>query len=192
MQSECHVYGSVNKKQVDCMVDTGADVTLLSSKIWDHIKEKLELEDHITARRIVGVEDSPLQTRGTAEVQLQLQIEQFNVQVVVVDGLATDIVLGRDFLQENKCVVDVGNNTLHLRNQDVREKYDNGAGKRNRVRETKLDKKRGKWNRTRPAKVNWKNKENNRKKKQDSSRRRNKQPWKIRMEVWGGCPSELT
>ena len=134
VQSECHVYGFVNKKQVDCMVDTGADVTLLSSKIWDHIKEKLELEN-ITAQRVVGVKDSLLQIRGTAEVQLQLQTEQFDVQVILVDGLATDMVLGKDFLQENRCVVDVGNNTLHLRNRDViltfREKYDNGAGKSN-------------------------------------------------------------
>lgn len=42
---DCHVHGSINKKQVNCMVDTGADVTLCSSKIWDHIKEKKELED---------------------------------------------------------------------------------------------------------------------------------------------------
>ena len=117
---DCHIYGSVNEEKVSFMVDTGADVTLLSSKIWDQLKEKPELERFVTAQRIVGVQGSSLQVRGTAEVQIGLETERFNAKVVIVEKLTTqEAILGKDFLKQNSCVIDVGKGTLYLANRGI-------------------------------------------------------------------------
>ena len=51
--------------------------------------------------------------------QIELQTEQFNSRIVVVEKLATEGILGRNFLKENGCVIDVVKSTLHLADHGV-------------------------------------------------------------------------
>ena len=66
------------------------------------------------------------------------------MRVVTVDGLTSDMILGRDFLKQNSCMIDVGKDILHLQDRDVilpfRKKYDKGAARR-QVRGTDLGEK---------------------------------------------------
>ena len=68
-------------------------------------------------QRLVGVEGTPLQVCGTAQVELKLGEETFQSRVVVVDGLTADVILGLDFQEAHSCTVDIGKKTLHFTNR---------------------------------------------------------------------------
>ena len=49
-----------------------------------------------------------LKSNGQADVKLQLGSQQSPVNVLVVEGLSVDLVLGRDFLKKHQCSVQLG------------------------------------------------------------------------------------
>ena len=122
-KSDCHVQGGVNGISTNFLVDTGADVSLLSMELWTQIEAtaqtKSKLEPSATAQGLVGVQGSPLQIHGVASVEIELAKEKFSSRVIVVDSLTSEAILGKDFLKDNRCVVNVGRNTLHFETHGI-------------------------------------------------------------------------
>ena len=80
---------------------------------WNHIpKPTQQLQP--AHQCLVGVNGTPLATRGTAKVEVVLGGQSFLVPVTVVDDITADIILGIDFLKAEKCIVDLGHKTLEL------------------------------------------------------------------------------
>ena len=82
-------------------------------------QSKPELEPGATAQGLVGVQGSPLQIHGAASVEVELAKEKFTSRIIVVDSLTSEAILGKDFLRANKCVIDVGRDTLHFETRGV-------------------------------------------------------------------------
>ena len=86
---------------------------MLNKDIWTHVNQQMNcpLAD-VTGKKLVGVEGSPLTMLGAACFQVVLEQQKFNVDFLVADSLTTEAILGRDFLRNNHCVIDVGRNLI--------------------------------------------------------------------------------
>ena len=110
---------TINSKVVPFLLDTGAAVTLLRENIWRELnvdKQKLEPAPNL---QLVGVDGSPLQARGRTQAELNLGGEAFRADIVVVDTLTTEGILGLDFLQKHGAVVDLGGKRLVFSDRDL-------------------------------------------------------------------------
>ena len=116
--SDFSLHVSVNETLASCLIDTGAAMSLISKQLWDRMKEikktpPLNRVDH----KLVGVQGVPLKLYGTMKVEVKFNgmEKMYPVEVQVAESITTDIILGRDFLQENHCNVKLGeHNQLHF------------------------------------------------------------------------------
>ena len=121
-----YVPARINNVSVSCLVDTGAAVTLIREEVWNKIACGDTLESW-TGQTLIGVEGAPLRVLGTKEVNLvlcsgesessvchEVFCETFGCKVVVVGDLTADLILGLDFLQKNKCVLNLGQRKLQF------------------------------------------------------------------------------
>ena len=69
--------------------------------------------------KLVGVQGTPLSICGIAQVDIDLAGEKFNTQMVVVDSLTNEAILGKDFLRTNRCIIDVSRETLHFDSRGI-------------------------------------------------------------------------
>ena len=103
------VEGLVGKIPISFLLDTGASVTLLRKDTWERVNvgSAIKLLPW-SGQCLVGVDGSPLQVFGQAEVDLTLVGRQFESKVLVVSPLTTQAILGLDFLQEHRATIDLG------------------------------------------------------------------------------------
>ena len=113
-----HVAGSIYGVQVCFMLDTGAAVSLLPKDVWDKTGRGHQLTPW-TGPRLVGVKGTPLKVHGAATMEITLAAKSFQVDFVGVAVLRTQSILGLDFMEDNHCVVNAGQKTLHLRGLGV-------------------------------------------------------------------------
>ena len=105
--SGCFVVGRVLEALVSFLVDTGAGVSLLRGDVWDRaMPENNEMRKEVTDR-LVGVDGIPIKVRGTVSTKVYLEGLVFNQKFVIADGITVEAILGMDFLEANKCVLDL-------------------------------------------------------------------------------------
>ena len=110
--------GCVLKVHVDgvpanCLVDTGAVATILSKEVWDRREgEQKPLVERNPSSSLVGVQGTPLELVGSGDVNLRLGQYTYLTRVLVAKSLTTDLILGRDFLTQHKCTVELGEKSL--------------------------------------------------------------------------------
>ena len=113
----------INHTRASCLVDTGAAMSLISERLWDRTKKAGEqLSQTGTNHKLVGVQGLPLPLCGATQVSLQIpgMGKTFPVEMLVAKSITTDVILGRDFLQEHKCSVLLGEcNQLHFTTERV-------------------------------------------------------------------------
>lgn len=86
---------------------------LVRTDYWNHIPQPTQQLQPVY-QHLVGVDGTPLATRGTASVEVLLGSQSFLVPVTVVDDITADVILGIDILRTENCVVDLGRKTLEL------------------------------------------------------------------------------
>lgn len=91
----------------------------MSLSLWEKIKATGEqLSPAGVNHRLVRVQGVPLQLCGSTRVQLQIDGLQkvYPVEVLVAKSITSDVILGRDFPQENQCNVNLDRkyNQLHF------------------------------------------------------------------------------
>ena len=118
-KSDCHVRGSINGTSANLLVDTGADASLLSFAVWDKLSKKPEMNQDAATHKLVGVQGTPLSVCGIVQVDIDLAGEKFETEMVVVDSLTNEAILGKDFLKANKCIIDVSRETLHFDSRGI-------------------------------------------------------------------------
>ena len=121
--------GRVNGIPTKILIDTGAAATVLSSEAWEKAKTVGEKLESSNGKKLVGVQGTPLQLRGITRVQVELQGEVPPVEVTVAEDIATDLILGRDFLRAYKCTIEMGktNDVLHIKETGVSVIINNNA-----------------------------------------------------------------
>ena len=110
------ITGQVNDSKAMFVLDTGAAVTLLQKSLWDQVNPDGTNPAPWTGQRLVGVDGTTLQVHGVATVQLFIAEETFATNVIVVEGLAVEAILGLDFLEIHKCIIDL-EKELHFTNR---------------------------------------------------------------------------
>ena len=89
------------------LVDTGADISLMSKVIYDQIVDKPEqVEDNVDLFSVNGLSLSSL---GKWEFFVKLENRVYKHTVVVVENFWYDFILGKDFLIALKATIDFGN-----------------------------------------------------------------------------------
>ncbi|CAG2207675.1 unnamed protein product [Mytilus edulis] len=94
---------SIQDVLVKFVVDTGATLTLISTRVYALIPDLCRPH---------------LSLRGKGSFTLDFGNEKFISEAVVTD-LQVDGILGLDFMKKNKCLIDVSANLLHIDNVSV-------------------------------------------------------------------------
>ena len=111
--------GSVNGIPASFVVDTGASITVLDKELWDKVNTRNHPLEPWTGRRLVGVEGTPLQVCGVSTVELTFAGEVFCCPVLVAGSLTSDAILGLDFLEANRCMLDMAEQKLCFPDREV-------------------------------------------------------------------------
>ena len=109
------VQGMINLKPVVFMIDTGAAVSLVSLNCWHEIRRPEDMLDKHYNTSLMGVDGSTLQVAGTTNLKVHFEGQVFVMSVVVVESLQAAAIMGKDFLEVNQCVVDVGAKSLQIK-----------------------------------------------------------------------------
>lgn len=103
--------GYIASIPIQFVVDTGASVSLLSTDVWHRVSanKHMELKEWGGSNRLVGVNGSPLHVQGIVLVHLSLSKNVvFENKFLVVEGMTVEAILGLDFLETFKCMIDSG------------------------------------------------------------------------------------
>ena len=111
MKQQGYVQGLV-EGTTNLLIDTGADLPVLSHRIYELIKDKPQLNK--TNICMFTANGSPLNVIGIAECMIDLNGRVFTHTVVVVKDFTFEFLLGKDFLTQNKAIVDFGSLRLKL------------------------------------------------------------------------------
>ncbi|CAC5425634.1 USP8 [Mytilus coruscus] len=106
---------SIQDVLVKFVVDTGATLTLVSTRVYDLIPDLCRPHLSKTRSQIKSVCDKYLSLRGKGSFKMDFGKEKFTSEAVVTD-LQVDGILGLDFMKKNKCLIDVSANLLHIAN----------------------------------------------------------------------------
>jgi len=101
---------------VEALVDSGSEATLMSDRLWMREREK-KLEG---SPSLVGVDGSELEVVGRCEEEIQLgKTQVIRHQYYVVKSMPYDIILGTDFLEKNKAIVDLGQREVTINGEII-------------------------------------------------------------------------
>ena len=115
------VRGKINGAMTSLLVDTGAAVTLLRKDAWDRVVQATKDPPVLSpcySLDLVGADGSPPRTYGSASVNLELNGNSLPADVVVVDSLTSEGILGLDVLTKRKATIDLEAEQLYLREQE--------------------------------------------------------------------------
>lgn len=108
------VQGTIASIPVNFLVDTGAAVSLLSSKVWREIENARVpiVMRPWPGERLVGVNGTPLSVKGCIHVPLSTGGTQFDGTFVIANDLWVEAIVGLDFIRAHKCIIDCSTNTF--------------------------------------------------------------------------------
>ena len=113
------VNGRVNGGQASFVVDTGAAITLLDKTLWDKVNTAGQVLTPWTGPPLVGVEGTRLETWGASTAEISFAGETFRFPVLVASSLTADAILGLDFLDKNRCTLEMANKVLRFPDRGI-------------------------------------------------------------------------
>ena len=108
--------GKIAGKSVHLLVDTGACVSAINEQFLKKTYGDVSLnmsDGPFSSVKTVSGEEVPL--LGKITVLLHLNGHQYPCEFHVMQNLAYDAILGRDFLQENRALIDLDNSTITIK-----------------------------------------------------------------------------
>ena len=113
--SGLYVNCKINNYDAECLVDTGATLSLISCKAWD-LMNNLAAPLEEFSPDIFTASGNKVEVRGKTTVIVDLCDIQCVSEMVVAD-IDVDIIIGLDFLRKHKCKIDVTEETLSIRDR---------------------------------------------------------------------------
>ena len=93
----------LGKQRYRALVDTGAEVSLMHRRVFDKLKDGYVLGKQKV--NLQAVNGDRLQVDGCVTIKLKLGGRNFHQKFYVVDGLNRNVILGRDWIVDNKVVL---------------------------------------------------------------------------------------
>lgn len=106
--------GKIGGVDVTLLVDTGATLTCLSDTLWQKLKTTHHLSPSSHSKAVESVSGQPLETIGETNITFQIQDNTFNHSAVIIKNLIYEFILGRDFLSQFICNLDLHDGTFTL------------------------------------------------------------------------------
>ena len=110
---------AVNGTPVSFLIDTGAGVCLIKTQVWERVKSKADTLEPDTSHRLVGVDGIPIKVQGFATVQLTIAGAKFRHKFIIADQIIADAILGIDFLEANKCILNLAKGELVVNDKAI-------------------------------------------------------------------------
>ena len=100
-------------------VDTGSIISIMKSTVWVQIDPGNQQLTPYNGPQLISVEGTPLSIQGKASADIFLGRERFQVPMIVVDQLS-DVILGLDFLEDQRCTIDIASRVLLVGDRQLR------------------------------------------------------------------------
>lgn len=111
--------GAINGVGLSLLIDTGAVVTLLREDVWRRVTaahpQDLKPWSAIT---LVSAGGTTITIHGCGLVELELKHKKYPMEIVVVSPLTSEGIIGLNFLQDQKAVIDLANRRLHFKEDE--------------------------------------------------------------------------
>ena len=105
---------------IQILVDTGAAVTVVSTEFYHNIlSTSSPLEHSQVLQSVKTANGARIPIEGIATFDLGLGQTKYGCSAYVVSGLSNPVVLGRDFLQQNRAIINMGTHTVEFLCDDV-------------------------------------------------------------------------
>ena len=105
--SSYFVLGFVYECPLSFLVDTGAGVSLLCGDIWEKAVPRGSACDYQGACRLVGMDGIPINVCRAASVDVTVEGHTLSHQFIIADHITAKGILGMNFLEKNKCILDL-------------------------------------------------------------------------------------
>ena len=106
------IQGHIEGFSVSMLVDTGSSVTLIHEAVWNKVKIKVKSSLSPCTVPVMAVNGEQLKVAGEIDLHLQIGTHQGKQKVLVVEQMLQQCLLGTDYLEKQKCLVDLGERTL--------------------------------------------------------------------------------
>lgn len=89
----------IGKQKLRALLDTGAEVSIISNRIFKMLPNKPRLRKE--SMTLQSVSSTPLKVIGSADISFQITHLTLRHKFYVVDGMNRNCILGLDFLKQN-------------------------------------------------------------------------------------------
>ena len=111
--SGLYTTAKLNGHDVDCLVDTGATLSLVSTRVWNMIDGQSHNLDEFSTE-IVSASGNPIDIKGQTTVNLLINNNTMCTCVVIVADIEADVILGLDFMKKERIQIDIETNSLFI------------------------------------------------------------------------------
>ncbi|CAC5419814.1 unnamed protein product [Mytilus coruscus] len=105
-----YIPGKFQGTNVQCLVDTGANVTILNSKVYDSLSDGNKVVLRPTQTNMKLADGKPVKVRGIGKMNVDIgkTLVTHDVWIADIDE-DIDCIIGFDFMKQNMCCIDVAN-----------------------------------------------------------------------------------
>ena len=113
-----YVYGQINRHKVRFLVDTGANVTLLKTDIFNLLEDKNGPKLYSVTSQMTLANGDATTLEGMAHLEITLGQTTVNHLVWIAD-IEADGIIGYDFLKKYNCAIHAGQGQLIINDKEV-------------------------------------------------------------------------
>ncbi|CAC5382815.1 unnamed protein product [Mytilus coruscus] len=115
-----YISGKFQGENIQCLVDTGANVTILNSKVYDSLSDGNKVVLRPTHTNMKLADGKPVKVRGIGKMNVEIGRTLLTHDVWVADiDEDIDCIIGFDFMKQNMCCIDVANNTMTVNKEQI-------------------------------------------------------------------------
>ena len=104
---------NINGETVKALIDTGAMVSCMSPNVYNSISAKFLLQQSKHSK-VQGVGGNAIYVQGQCNVEIFIGNERFKQIFHVLEAMSYPVILGDDFLSQNKAIIDFSKQILRL------------------------------------------------------------------------------
>lgn len=112
--------GCTSGQPISFLVDTGANVTAIKAAVWRDLPPPTKHPPKpLPVNMIRSVSGQEIPVLGQVEIPFEIQSEVYPHTALVIENIAYDAILGKDFLERYRATIDLAAHSLELNNEPV-------------------------------------------------------------------------